>query len=201
MSLIELSKHFKKLCLANTKDNLSRLLAQALATADRDAYLVFLDLLEEVNPQVKKALSKPGLSLIDMLNFLEEAVPTVIRYYQDNTWSIQVPTFGEFNRVGHDGGRVVCYNQEFEVNFDYKELTGNVYFFKPPVLKYDGNNIEVKRIIKTRHMFEVILVEGPSFISYGGHGISTICGSCINKANDDYNKLKDLLTAPKAIKS
>lgn len=88
---------------SDRKAELTQLLSNTFRSNDRDSFLVFLDLLSEVDPTKKEWLEEKDNSLIQILQTLAKVCPNVLRVkvYLSNI-EFLVPTFGSFTRVQED---------------------------------------------------------------------------------------------------
>lgn len=190
----KLAYKFHKLCNASNEASLESLLADALATGNRDSYLVFLDLLETRDEYDRLRLEKCKY-LSDTLNLLSEFCPNVIDI--DAGWIIfKTPTFGKFNAYGFNS-QSLEYGNKFLCHHIGSSIRTVIIFYRdyPIIAGHELSHLTINT--KNNTLIDCIF-RNAARVNIDGldNEIMAICSPIIIKANQDLSHLTQLLEVP-----
>lgn len=192
------------------KSELSNMLRQALVDRDRDSYLVFLDALEEHDPEVRLRIEETSGSLADVLLRLQKLFPDVIKLTRDGYNSeFELPDglVVGCNRgnvsIGYPDSRVTLYNVVGEHRRRSNE-EARLFFYQEDPKRPRTIELSIER--SSRKLFVAFsLATLPEEVPKGpGTPRRTtydrymkILVSARDRAMKDYTQLWDLLKVPK----
>lgn len=188
MKIISKINHFYK--CSNEAVSLSQLLSDALRTGDKSYYLVFMDLLEEQNPNEKKYWIENDLRHI--LRRLSVICPNVIAESSDawsNKFYFGIPVLGGLIGVDIDRNNNLFWSYYNEFNFcpsiRYIEFNNG---YGPTIANQQIKTIE---FIPEYNRFEIWSKDNNS-INYNKEKIESLFTQIEQKVSHDATKFKGI---------